>query len=231
MNETREHRDAEQHPEPGYDQLLRDLRSLPKVNAPLDFQHHLNEKLNALRHVEALPWWKRFLTPAREGGYQIPAFAYGAVATVVVLAVSVYVYRASYVEETFRSEQETPLEEVVPEQPEIEQPAQQPPVNEDRPSPSPSAPVTTPDASQTGRRQAPPPPAPKAPSPIAAPAKKSQVREEVDATESNELRFKTRGDFDYDPEFSAPQDSILRRLDSLRKLQMDKRPPNQPNPR
>lgn len=229
MNETREHRDAEQHPEPGYDALLRDLRSLPKVNAPLDFQHHLNEKLNALRHVEALPWWKRFFKPAREGGYQIPAFAYGAVATVVVLAVSVYVYRASFVEETFRSEQETPAEQVLPEQQDIDQPAQQPVVKEKLPPPSPSSPATPPAARQPELRPMPPPPVTRTPAP--APAKKSQVREEANATESNELKFRTRGDFDYDPEFSSPQDSVMRRLDSLRKLQMDRRPPNQPNPR
>jgi hypothetical protein len=229
MNETKEHRDADQHPERGYDKLLQDLRSLPKNNAPLDFQYHLNERISALRQIEALPWWKRFFKPAREGGYAVPAFAYGAVATVAVLAVSVYVYRASYVEETFRSEQEAPVEQIAPIHPATETPADQPAVKKDLHSPS--APVTAPDAQQSGRQKAPPPPASVPPSPAAAPAKKSEVRQEGEATESYELKFKTRGGFEYDPEFSSPQDSIERRLDSLRRFQMDTKQPKQPNPR
>jgi hypothetical protein len=229
MNETSEHRDTDQDPERGYDRLLQDLRSLPKNNAPLDFQYHLTERISALRQVQALPWWKRFFKPASEGGYAVPAFAYGAVATVAVLAVSVYVYRASYVEETFRSEQEAPVEHIAPIQPATETPADQPALQKDLPSPS--APVTAPDVQQSGRQQAPPPPVSVPPSPSAAPAKKSDVREEAEATESYELKFKTRGGFDYDPEFSSPQDSIQRRFDSLRRFQMDTRLPKQPNPR
>ncbi len=73
------------------ERLLKDLKSLPRISAPLDFSLHLREAIGEIEASDALPWWKRFFRPASEGGFQIPAFAYGAAAAMVVLIVSVYV--------------------------------------------------------------------------------------------------------------------------------------------
>ncbi|MFA6232596.1 MAG: hypothetical protein WC824_00235 [Bacteroidota bacterium] len=71
--------------------LLQDLRAMPKVSAPMDFSYHLTETLSQMDTEAALPWWKRFFRPAADGGFRIPALAYGTAAVMAVMLVSVYV--------------------------------------------------------------------------------------------------------------------------------------------
>ncbi len=223
MIDTNEHRDTDMNPGQPNETLLRDLRSMSKISAPIDFHHHLRMKIEELELVKSLPWWKRFFRPVRDGGYPIPAFAYGAVATVVILAGSLYVYRASFVEETYRSEQAIPAEQRVPEEAKenIQQFDDQAAPTVDAPKPLIKRSVKRKSASL---KSAPAPPS-------AAPASKHSPYE-IDATESYELKLRTRGGYQYieDPKETKRADS-LRKLDSLRNTKSLGIPPNDGNPR
>lgn len=86
------------------DHLLRDLKDLPEVAAPLDFSEHLARTIEKIDDVEGVSWWKRFFLPAAEGGFRIPAYAYGAAAALAVLVVSVYVFNITSFEQDLRRE-------------------------------------------------------------------------------------------------------------------------------
>jgi hypothetical protein len=73
------------------ERLLHDLKTLPKVSAPMDFSYHLTTALTELDSASTLPWWKRFFRPAADGGFRISSIAYGTAAVMVVMIVSVYV--------------------------------------------------------------------------------------------------------------------------------------------
>ncbi|MFZ1729240.1 MAG: hypothetical protein WBQ23_01325 [Bacteroidota bacterium] len=73
------------------ERLLNDLRAMPKVSAPMDFAYHLSAAIAEMDSGAELPWWKRFFRHAADGGFRVPAFAYGAAAVMVVMIVSVYV--------------------------------------------------------------------------------------------------------------------------------------------
>lgn len=223
MLDTNEHRDTDMHPEQPHDKLLRDLRSMSKIPAPIDFHHHLRMKIEELELAKSLPWWKRFFKPVREGGYPIPAFAYGAVATVVILAGSLYVYRASFVEETYRLEQTTPAE-----QQQVEQPKEA--LRQTDETVVPPAAVEKPVIKSKLRRKS-PTLKPATPPPSAAPAGKHSPYE-IDATESYELKLRTRGGYQYngDPKDTNRADS-LRRLDSLKSIKLKPEPLKESNPR
>jgi hypothetical protein len=211
---------------PVNEKLLEDIRSLPKVSAPLDFRHHLARRIEAEQAALTLPWWKRFFLPLREGGRPIPAFAYGAAATVIVLAASLYVYEATYVEKTFKQEQRAPVEilddaskqeflhqSTVPDE-EGRVPAQAPENGQPMPGESHTPPTT--------------PAAPAAPAVLGRDA----VAEEEDVPESFDLQLRMRGAFE--PEDLVADTSkadSLRRLDSLRQLQQQAQPPDRADPR
>lgn len=98
--------------EESYRALIQDLRSLPRAQAPSDFARLLQQRIAA---APATPWWRRLpgmdpLFPSR-----VPAFAYGAVALVAVVAFSLYVYKASNIEQQLQPAPRTE-EEVLQEQ-------------------------------------------------------------------------------------------------------------------
>jgi hypothetical protein len=95
------------------ERLLNDLRAMPRINAPIDFSVHLSRALEEQKERSTTLWWKRLFRAASEGGFGIPAYAYGAVAAVTVLVVSVYVYNATDFEQELQQEGVTPpIEEV-----------------------------------------------------------------------------------------------------------------------
>lgn len=93
------------------ERLLKDLRSLPKVQAPMDFTYHLSQSIEQLESKERVAWWKRPFLPAVEGGFRIPALAYGAVAVMVVLFFSVYVFNVTDFERDMKQEMERGTED------------------------------------------------------------------------------------------------------------------------
>jgi hypothetical protein len=107
----------EQSPEPDdetFRPLRGTLRGLPKVAAPADFEFRLRQAIAAENVAPAPPWWKRFFLPAREGGFRMPVYAYGAVAAVLVVVFSYYVYQRTDMEQQVR-EQGRPEEQRVEE--------------------------------------------------------------------------------------------------------------------
>ncbi|MBR9978843.1 MAG: hypothetical protein KFH87_12225 [Bacteroidetes bacterium] len=86
------------------DLLLHDLRELPEVAAPMDFSEHLSRKIEKIDNIEGISLWKRFFLPAAEGGFRIPAYAYGAVAALAVVFVSVYVFNITSFEQELHRE-------------------------------------------------------------------------------------------------------------------------------
>ena len=82
--------------------MLADLRSLPTVSAPLDFEHHLREKLAVEASKKKLSWWRRFLPGLSGPSWRIPAFAYGATATVVIVTFSLYLSNITGIDETLQ---------------------------------------------------------------------------------------------------------------------------------
>ena len=233
MTDTFEQPGEDQNPEPIKDALLRDLRSLPMVTAPLDFQVHLKQRIAEIEATATLPWWQRFFKPAREGGFPIPAFAYGAVATVVVLTVSIYVYRATNVEQTLQEKPLQQIEQTVPTAPESE-----PLPKEVQPTPKveitvPSAEPTRIPAPQVVEKKSNVPAKQLRAAPVTPPSEASPpAKEENDKTEAFELIFKTRGGVDaYNAITDTTLSDSLRRLDSLRRYQLQHIPPKEPDPR
>lgn len=82
--------------------LRRELLNLPKVAAPDDFLFRLKQTIAARQLTPDLPWWKKLFVPASKGGLRIPAYAYGAMAVVIVLVISLYVYKRANIEEQYR---------------------------------------------------------------------------------------------------------------------------------
>ncbi len=77
-------------PDEAFVPLLRDLRAMPKIDAPLDFEYQLKQRL-AAASVPRLSWWQR-LPVINLGFLRVPALAYGPVAGMAVLAFTLYVY-------------------------------------------------------------------------------------------------------------------------------------------
>lgn len=86
--------------------LLKDLRAMPRVSAPLDFSTHLARRIEEETSAATLPWWRRLFLSRTDGGVHIPAYAYGAAAASVLLIVSVYVFQTTDVERELRQERE-----------------------------------------------------------------------------------------------------------------------------
>ncbi len=82
--------------------LLRDLRAMPRVSAPLDFTEHLRRRIDEIESFQ--PWWKRALAWKPTWGFGIPGYAYGAVATVFLAVFAVYMFNATDVERDLRRE-------------------------------------------------------------------------------------------------------------------------------
>ena len=87
--------------------LLRELRELPSVSAPIDFEYRLKRAIASEHAAPALPWWKRLLQSGQMGGFRIPAYAYGAVAAVVILVFSYYVYQRTNIKDELRGLEQT----------------------------------------------------------------------------------------------------------------------------
>lgn len=114
-----DHKDSTQHNgeapfEP--ERLLRDLKAMPRVSAPMDFSYHLSKAIEKIETRPSTPWWKRLFIPAAEGGYRIPGIAYGAVTVMVVLFFSVYVFKVTDFDRDLRQEidPDAPVEETIP---------------------------------------------------------------------------------------------------------------------
>lgn len=72
-----------------YEPILRDLRAMPKVDAPPDFEFQLRQRI-AAASVPRTKWWQRL--PALNLGFlRVPAFAYGPLAGAAVIVSAVYV--------------------------------------------------------------------------------------------------------------------------------------------
>jgi hypothetical protein len=72
-----------------FEPMRRDLRAMPKIDAPPGFEYQLKQKL-AAASVPRLKWWQRM--PALNLGFlRVPAFAYGPLAGAAVIIFSVYV--------------------------------------------------------------------------------------------------------------------------------------------
>ena len=87
--------------------LLRDLRAMPRVSAPMDFQEHLRRRIDDMESAQ--PWWKRALAWRPSWGFGIPGYAYGAVATVFLAVFAVYLFNSTDVERELRR-QTAPIE-------------------------------------------------------------------------------------------------------------------------
>ena len=101
MSETNDTRNPQQSSSKE-EQLLRDLRAMPRADAPLDFAAQLKRRIEAEALV--LPWWRRLFRAPSAGGFQLPSYAYGAAAAAVLVVVSVYVFQTTDVEQALREE-------------------------------------------------------------------------------------------------------------------------------
>lgn len=73
-----------------FEPMLRDLRAMPKIDAPPGLEYQLKQKL-AAASIPRLKWWQRL--PALNLGFlRVPAFAYGPLAGAAVIIFSVYVF-------------------------------------------------------------------------------------------------------------------------------------------
>jgi hypothetical protein len=228
------------------ERLLSDLKAMPRVSAPMDFSYHLSEAIAALDAEKPAPWWKRFFLPAIEGGFRIPALAYGGVTALVVLSVSVYVFNVTDFDRELQQQLDprSTEQEMIPER---DLPPGETPGGSDHRPASPSAAPVESDADDR-RDQADTPSESKVESPTTAPTLPEKTENDVqDAGRSpvpavaepqskstGEKEYRVRGLLDMDLELrlsdSLANDS-LRRLDSLRKLQSDKSAPSPSEPR
>ena len=102
MSDTHDPRNSHDEVPEEQQRLLKDLRAMPRVSAPLDFAAHLASRLVEEEKTVPVSWWKRFFLPRTEGGFRIPAYAYAAAAASVVLVISVYVFQTTDVEQEMR---------------------------------------------------------------------------------------------------------------------------------
>ncbi|MBN1449311.1 MAG: hypothetical protein JXA28_15400 [Bacteroidetes bacterium] len=94
--------------------LLRDLRAMPRVSAPLDFRQHLQQHIDESENT--LSWWKRLLSWKPGWGFGIPGYAYGAVAAAFVAVIAVYVFNTTDFERDLQQEQQELYRTTDPEQ-------------------------------------------------------------------------------------------------------------------
>lgn len=228
------------------ERLLHDLKSMPKISAPMDFQYHLSDALSQIDSEIALPWWKRFFRPAADGGFRIPALAYGSAAVMVLMIVSVYVISVTNVEQDLQQEfdssvnpaKEDPVSEEVPASDNFLKESEAAPLNSEQMQPSSLLPAKPRGESQSEDLME----LKKKTGEAAAPATESLPRKndrqsgrtstvpaaaaEPQAKSTEKMEFRTRGllleDEDISVQDSAMSDS-LRKLDSLRRLKLDSR--------
>lgn len=209
--------------------LLRDLRAMPRVSAPMDFQEHLSRRIDDIESVQ--PWWKRALTWKPNWGFGIPGYAYGAVATVVIAVFAVYMFDATDVERELRRET-VPAEksqDILHEQAEI-------PGKEESTGPSAGSEMEDAGGTDAPAREAARDVQPAAPLPIPS-IETDASREPADDAAKQQLNSyvpAVRGIMK-EEELSAIPDSIAKKdsvriLDSLKSLQKDRQrtPENDP---
>lgn len=90
MSDPRSHtNDPVGDSEAAFEPMRRDLRAMPKIDAPPGFEFQLKQRL-AAASIRRLKWWQRM--PALNLGFlRVPAFAYGPLAGAAVIVFSVYV--------------------------------------------------------------------------------------------------------------------------------------------
>lgn len=242
-----DHKDNAQHNgeapfEP--ERLLRDLKAMPRVSAPMDFSYHLSKAIEKIETRPSASWWKRLFIPASEGGFRIPGIAYGAVTVMVVLFFSVYVFKVTDFDRDLRQEIEpdAPVEETIPEgdavddakveaPSSLEQKSQETSLPEAQPATpatdAPSGDQRTPVSESAGQT----PDAARQKSttilPTAVPAKPQSL-------EDVESEYRVRGFLEVDKQIT-PKDSSkidsLRRLDSIRRQKIGAPEPPPADPR
>lgn len=104
MSDTQNTRNTDHDAPAEHAALLKDLRAMPRISAPLDFQEHLRRRIEETEAV--LPWWKRFFAWRPGWGFGVPGYAYGAIAAAFVAVVAVYVFNTTNFEQELRRESE-----------------------------------------------------------------------------------------------------------------------------
>ncbi len=93
-NNTRPNNSPREEIDTKLKQIVSDLRVLPKISAAPEFEALLNQRLSRPEEAD-LPWYKRFFIPRIEGGFSLPVYAYGSVATITILIVGFYVIKST----------------------------------------------------------------------------------------------------------------------------------------
>lgn len=235
------------------ERLLRDLKAIPRVSAPMDFSYHLSKAIEEIETRPNTSWWKRLFIPAAEGGFRIPAIAYGAVTVMVVLFFSVYVFKVTDFDRDLQQELEpgTPAEETMPSSDEVTGTKAETPSTIEQQSQETTAPETQPvaPATEAPAADAPAEAAPKEVKQVPVPesagrpedAKRQKnttilptaVPAKPQSLEDVESEYRVRGFLEADKQITQ-KDSVkndsLRRLDSIRrqKIGVPEQPPANP---
>lgn len=151
-----------------FPRLVRDLRSMPRVQAPSNLEYLLEQRIHSGRDAKS-SWWKRFfLSGFNIGGLRIPAYAYGPVAAAVIVAAGLYVFNASDFNSQLEHLDKGPAMHQQPAPPSQQPPqpspqSQQPLSTQQPPSPQPTQPAIQPQPEPKRQQEAAPAPSDNAP--------------------------------------------------------------------
>ncbi len=109
-----------------FSKLLGDLRSMPRVSAPTNFEFLLQQTIQAQAQPRT-SWWKRFFRSSLNlGGFQVPAYAFtGATAAVVVTVSVIVINRTDFQSQLDKAVVQQPAPQVLTQEQSIsEQPTQ-----------------------------------------------------------------------------------------------------------